>query len=719
MRVKLFAASLWTLTLLFGMLAAVLFLALYSQGSISVSAVFGLTIIFNVLIWLVSPKLMDWTLRFFYKATFYNSQAEFAAAYPQFADFINKTVQQNKTPFPKVRVINDDNPTAYSFGSGKWNARVVFTQGLITYLEQDELEAVLAHELGHIVHRDFIVMSIANAIIQLLYEIYYVCTRNRGNDRDSGRLALIGWVAYIFYFIGTYIVLYLNRLREYYADEFSAQTLHQGDALSRALIKVAYGIMAREDTASGARLLESTKTMGIMSLQSAKSAGLAMKVTNMQPDKVAKVMLFDVVSPWAKLAELSSTHPLTGKRILRLQKMDVAAGRPAVYDIEAARQGAQIDKNRLWSGFLIGGFMYFLIWIIVIACFVAGVIIGASNPTGGATPIIIPVSFVVILGLLLLRILYKYPAIKDAQNSDIYSLMTDLYAGPVRGRPVKLTGSVIGRGMPGYMFSEDMMMQDNTGLLYLDYQGRIPLFSNLMFALRKLKKLVGQNVTASGWFFRSNTQFLRLKRVDTPEKPFKSYPRLWAVLGSILLALLLSIALGIVATPAKASQSAATSASGVAQNSSLGTQKCYGVKLVAGAKVKNVDDCSMDIAYSAAGSQDFVSLSIVTSPRFDNSFSQEVKSWKNNPLNNGIKITSDSQLTFDGLPSEKVIFSPSALGSSLEEMDWFIDSSSRITSPDPGTKYYTQILGSYSPGAKPVVEQILNNIQIKNTTIRY
>lgn len=544
MRAKLFVASLWTLGLLFGMLAAVLFLALYSQGTISVAAVLGLTVILNVVMWLVSPKIMDWTLKFFYKATFY-TETDLEAAYPKYAQFIRQTVQQNNTPFPKVRIINDDNPTAYSFGSGRWNARLVFTQGIMTYLEEDEVEAVLAHELGHIVHRDFIVMSIANALIQLMYEIYYILARSGGrSDRKDGRLAMIGWVAYIFYFIGTYIVLYLNRLREYYADEFSADTLKQGDALSRALIKVAYGIMAKEDSASGARLLESTKTMGIMSLQSAKSAGLAMKVTNMQPDKVAQVMLFDVVSPWAKLAQLSSTHPLTGLRILRLQKRDVAAGKPALYDIETARQNSQLDRGRLWRGFFVGGFMYFLVWILVIACLVAGAAINAANID---STLIVPISFVIILALLLARLFYKYPAVKDPPAGKVYDLMTDLYANPVRGRPVQLNGSIIGRGMPGYMFSEDMMMQDDTGLLYLDYQGRIPLFSNLMFALKKIKKLVGQNVQASGWFFRSNTQFLRLKDVNAGTAGrFKSYPRLWATVGYVLLAVVLSLYLSLV-----------------------------------------------------------------------------------------------------------------------------------------------------------------------------
>jgi len=114
------------------------------------------------------------------------------------------------------------------------------------------------------------------------------------------------------------------------------------------------------------------------------------------------------------------------------------------------------------------------------------------------------------------------------------------------------------------MFSEDMMMQDNTGLLYLDYQGRIPLLSNLMFALKKIKKLVGQNVSSTGWFFRSNTQFLRLKNINAAAGNFKSYPRLWAAVGYVLLALLLSLyfsVLSVAANPAKAASNNQTTQS--------------------------------------------------------------------------------------------------------------------------------------------------------------
>lgn len=716
MRTRLFVASIWTLGLLFGMLAAVVFLALYAEGSVSWAFVIGATIIFNILAWLFSPKIMDWTLRFFYKATFYNNQSQFAAVYPEFASFIDKTAQQNKTPFPKIRVINDDNPTAYSYGSGRWNARLVFTQGIITYLEKDEVEAVLAHELGHVVHRDFIVMSIANALIQLLYELYYIFARGRSNDRDSGRLAYIGWIAYIFYVVGTYIVLYLNRLREYYADEFSAETLMQGDALSRALIKVAYGIMAKEDSASSTRLLESTKTMGIMSLQSAKSAGLAMKVTNMQPDKVAKVMLFDVVSPWAKLAEISSTHPLTGKRILRLQKIDTAAGKQAVYNIDGAIQSANLDRGRLWKGFFLGGLMYFMIWIAAIASIAAGALVNALNIDAAAAGL---VALVVILAALLSRVFYKYPSSNNTQQGDIYSLMTDLYASPVRGRPVQLKGTIVGRGVPGYVFGEDMMMQDDTGLLYLDYQGRFAFFSNLVFALKKIKKLIGQNVSASGWFFRSNTQYLTLKKADAGTAGIvKSYPRLWSIVGNVILAILFWLVFLLFAAVGTDSLDISNNQGAKNADMSLAASRddCFSVTVPAGDSVTRTVKCSLQVSSpgtAANNYSNYLSLDITAQPSIG-SFADQVASWEKQ---SGIQVISKVFTTVDGLQAEKFVYSYGGTSSS-EELMIFVNTSSRImTQFGADAQSITQITANYDPPSAAQVDLIINSLKIKTATL--
>ncbi|MFO0172290.1 MAG: M48 family metalloprotease, partial [Aphanizomenon sp.] len=126
------------------------------------------------------------------------------------------------------------------------SARLVVSQGLFTYLDDDEVATVYAHELGHIVHWDFAVMTVASTLVQICYLIYSTVRRftSGGNDNKiKDALKTAGFVAYIFYIIGTYLLLYLSRTREYFADHFAAETTGNPNGLSRALVKIAYGIV--------------------------------------------------------------------------------------------------------------------------------------------------------------------------------------------------------------------------------------------------------------------------------------------------------------------------------------------------------------------------------------------------------------------------------------------------------------------------------------------
>jgi hypothetical protein len=576
-------------------------------------------------------------------------------------------------------------------------------------LDEGEVKAVLAHEMGHIVHRDFIVMSIANTIIQLLYEIYYVLSRRRKNDKNGGALALIGLVSYIFYWIGVYIVLYLNRLREYYADEYSAETTGQPDDLSDALVKIAYGIMAKEDDASSQRLLESTKTMGIMSLQAARNAGLAAKVSNMEPYKVARVMLFDVVSPWAKLAELGSTHPLTGKRILKMEKMSAASGKPLRFNMEGARHAAALDKGKLWRGFFLGVFVYFIPVIAIISSLVAAILLSGKGTSTVTTAGM--VAFVIILAVFLLKLFYRYPSFKNTAPTTVLDLMSNLYASPVRGRPAQLSGSVIGRGTPGYIFSEDMMMQDSTGLMYLDYQGAIPLFSRLRFALKKIKEFMGQPVIAKGWFFRSNTQGLVLKSVESNGKKVKGYPRLWSLIGAVFMAAILS---GLIILLAAADQ---TSIKNLTTNRSYRTSldtPCYSATLPSETTIEASSTCKVKLTrtkvsnYGGGTLAEFTYLDLSLQPA-STGFDSTVAAWKTSYSS---YILSETPTTVGGLRAEKFIYSFAGKEVSPvnEEIKIFVDTTSQLRNSALNTPY-SLILELSSINGN--LDQVLQTLQIK------
>jgi Zn-dependent protease with chaperone function len=130
------------------------------------------------------------------------------------------------------------------------------TQGIFEFLREEEQRAVVAHELGHIVNRDFILMTMAGMLVQILYQLYAVFARSQrsSSSKEGNKLAVIGIVALVGYYIGIYLLLYLSRTREYLADAFSASRVEPRH-LASALVKIAYGIVAVEDTEATQSLL--------------------------------------------------------------------------------------------------------------------------------------------------------------------------------------------------------------------------------------------------------------------------------------------------------------------------------------------------------------------------------------------------------------------------------------------------------------------------------
>lgn len=517
-------ASLVTLGILLGFVAVIVLLIMYYGGQIDALTVLISTVVINLVLWLIAPFFMELVYRIFYKSKKITLE-ELRLRSNRVSAFIEKTCQKYRFPVPRLFLIQDDNPTAFVFGSAAFNARLVFSEGLFTYLDEEEMESVIAHELGHIRRRDFIIMTIASTLVQILFELAHILMKSsskRSGKKGGQILVLIGLVSYVFYFISTYMLLYLSRTREYGADKFSAEETGNPDALARALIKIAYGIIAKPDSASEERLLKSTRALGIFDHQAAKHLGGAFQNSQKNWGFIAKVLFYDLISPWAKILELASTHPLTGKRIAILTEMTLKQGRTPSIDIEAVKK-TPVDREKLYRGFTLGIFIYFLPSLAILAALISGLI----NPVFIA---FIPAA----AGLaLLIKLAYKYPS-GTAEKVTTLEAMSDLYASPVRGRLIELQGQVIGKGQAGSYLSEDMMFQDNVGLLYLNYESAIPIIGNLIFGFSKIKKLLGQPAIITGWFLRGVSHHLDLKTFNSKEKNFKSHPILWSVIGAIL-----------------------------------------------------------------------------------------------------------------------------------------------------------------------------------------
>lgn len=562
---RLFVASVFVIGLLFTMLFTLIMTFFYYIGWVPWYLLIGITVVLNFLVWLVGPYISDWIFRVFYKLRWIGIDG-LEEMDKGIADFVRDVCKRNKIKIPKIGYIDDDNPTSFTYGSAAFNARIVFTQGIFTYLEPKEVKSVLAHELGHVVHRDFIVLTIAAVFVQIFYQLYRIGIESGGRGsggrgssgkKEGGSAAFIlAVVGYVFYVVGNYIVLYLSRVREYYADEFAAEQTQDPNALSSALIKIAYGIIKNPEKKRQLHLLKSTRSQNIFDFKIAKRMGLAYaNVASSQNWKpVEGALLYDRYNPWAFVAEMSSTHPMTGKRIGRLCSIAKRLGKRPMFDMQSLYDKYMVDKARLYKNF--GRDLFFL--YLPLLMFVFMPLLYAAVATNVFTQLsaeflimhAINIGGLSILGLgigYLLKTMYSYSysysksAAGGFPETTIADMMGDIYTSPIRGRPGKLKGKIIGKGIPGFIFSEDMMFQDDTGIIYINYEGLLPLVSNLIFSLTKVKKLVGKKCTIDGWFVRSIYQMIHLREIHVDGGVVKSRVRFLGIISSMLLIILGSI----------------------------------------------------------------------------------------------------------------------------------------------------------------------------------
>src|SRR5207245_576121 len=188
----------------------------------ALAIVVGLAVLFIFFQWLISPFIVRWAIR--------DRRPITAESNPWVYRTVEETARQAGVPTPKIWESGDDSPNAFVFGRTISSAELVITQGLLERLNQDEIRAVLAHEIGHLRHRDVIIMTLMSAVPLIAYVIARLGFEAlRGNARVRGKgagqafiiIIASAIVSYAVYLVAQLLVLYLSRTREYYAAAYS------------------------------------------------------------------------------------------------------------------------------------------------------------------------------------------------------------------------------------------------------------------------------------------------------------------------------------------------------------------------------------------------------------------------------------------------------------------------------------------------------------------
>jgi heat shock protein HtpX len=169
----------------------------------------------------------------------YRAQPVTREQLPRVYSVVERMTQKIGLPMPKIYVIPADSPNAFATGRNPRHASVAVTQGILNLLNDEELEGVLAHELGHVNNRDILISSIAATLagaITYLARFAFFFGGSRDDRRGGGLGALLMLI--LAPFAAMLIQLAVSRSREYQADATGAHFTGNPYALANALAKL-------------------------------------------------------------------------------------------------------------------------------------------------------------------------------------------------------------------------------------------------------------------------------------------------------------------------------------------------------------------------------------------------------------------------------------------------------------------------------------------------
>ncbi len=236
---------------------------------------------------------------------------------------------------PKLAIVPDNTPNAFVFGRTAKDATLAVHEGLLMNLNHEEIKGVIGHELGHIKHKDYIVMTVLSAMPLLAYLIAWGtweagrwAPASRKKEEGSIKAAFfsIAIISYIVYIISLLCVMGLSRMREHYADAYSAYLTGSPRSLQSALAKITYGLSLSPKPPSGVRAFyigdPAMAKLEISSIMDKKAEYDLDKDGVLDERELELAMEKEAKSTWAKINTWFSTHPPTFKRILLLREIE-------------------------------------------------------------------------------------------------------------------------------------------------------------------------------------------------------------------------------------------------------------------------------------------------------------------------------------------------------------------------------------------------------------
>ena len=303
--------------ILYGIIVGIGYILGYSGFTFYIFII-GFALVLILIQYAIGPKTVEWSMRIRYVKE---------NEYPKLHQMVVELADKAELPkTPRIGISKLQIPNAFAFGRTRRGARVCVTEGILNLLSDEELKAVLGHEISHIKHRDVAVITMLSAIPMICYILYisffWGGMFSRG-QRNGGAMIAMGLLALVVYFITSLLVMYGSRIREYYADIGSTELGSEPHHLATALYKLSLGSAkipkkTLKQTEGMKAFFLNDPSRAMYEVRGLKEIDIDMSGTIDQNELMIFTTKKVKLSGADKLMEALSTHPNMVKRIQHL-----------------------------------------------------------------------------------------------------------------------------------------------------------------------------------------------------------------------------------------------------------------------------------------------------------------------------------------------------------------------------------------------------------------
>jgi len=319
------ALSIFLSAFIFGLLVFAIVFFLQLDVFIGLAVALGGSALFILFQYAIGPAIVAATTHLHYLKPGEN---------PWLEKTVKELADKSGLPMPKLATVPNNTPNAFTFGRSTSSATLAVHEGLLKQLNENEIKGVIAHELGHVKHKDYIVMTVLSALPLIAYLIAQAALyagafsggRRNSKDNSGAALIIIGIVAFAIYILTFLIVMRLSRLREHYADAYSAYVTGSPRELESALTKITYGLSLSPKAPEGARAFyiedPAAAKQEVQHIMDHKDEYDLDHDGVLDERELELAMEKESKSTWVQMNSLFATHPPTFKRILLLREIE-------------------------------------------------------------------------------------------------------------------------------------------------------------------------------------------------------------------------------------------------------------------------------------------------------------------------------------------------------------------------------------------------------------